>query len=173
MELFSTRAYDEIWVEEIAERAGVSRGLLYHYFPSKRDYYVAVSRAASEEIRQLTRQDPALPPDDQLRRGLDAFLRFAEEHPHGFLTAHRGSLAGDPEVRAMIVQGRERQASRILRVLTGGGRPPPLLRLAVLGWLALTEDVTAQWLEAPKMPREAVCDLLIRAFNGMVDPRPA
>ena len=147
----------------------MSRGLLYHYFPSKRDFYVAVSKAASGEIRQLTRQDPTLPLDDQLRRGLDAFLRFAQEHPHGFLTAYRGSLAGDPQVRAIVEQGRQRQASRILSVLTGGGRPPPLPRLAVRGWLALTEDVTAQWLEAPKMPREAVCDLLVRALNGMVD----
>ena len=52
MELFSTRAYDEIWVEEIADRAGVSRGLLYHYFPTKRDFYVAVNRAAAAEVRR-------------------------------------------------------------------------------------------------------------------------
>ena len=54
MELFSTRAYEEIWVEEIAERAGVSRGLLYHHFPTKRDFYVAVTRAAAAEVGELT-----------------------------------------------------------------------------------------------------------------------
>ena len=53
MELFSTRAYEEVWIEEIAERAGVSRGLLYHYFPTKRDFYVAVARAAVEDVREV------------------------------------------------------------------------------------------------------------------------
>src|SRR2546427_10743578 len=85
MELFSTRAYDEIWIEEIAEHAGVSRGLLYHYFPTKRDFYVAVTRTAAEEVRELTEPDPSLPPDERVRAGIDAFLRYAEEHPQGFL----------------------------------------------------------------------------------------
>src|SRR5947208_11102090 len=98
MELFSTRAYEEIWVEEIAERAGVSRGLLYHYFPTKRDFYVAVTRAAAKEAGDLTAPDPSLPADAQLRAGIDTFLRYAEQHSHGFLTAYRGSLGGDPEV---------------------------------------------------------------------------
>src|SRR5947209_10404289 len=67
IELFSTRAYDEIWVEEIADRAGVSRGLLYHYFPTKRDFYVAATRRAAAEAGQLTAPDPSLPADEQLR----------------------------------------------------------------------------------------------------------
>src|SRR2546427_4706066 len=98
MELFSTRAYDEVWIEEIAERAGISRGLLYHYFPTKRDFYVAVTRAAAAEVGELTAQAGALPPVERLRRGIDEYLRYAEAQPHGFLPAYPGSLAGVPEV---------------------------------------------------------------------------
>src|SRR6266699_6988019 len=78
LRLFSERAYDEIWVEEIAELAGISRGLLYHYFPTKRDFYVAVSRAAAAEAGELTAPDPSLPAPERLRAGIDAFVRYAE-----------------------------------------------------------------------------------------------
>src|SRR2546429_2451724 len=127
--LFSARAYEEIWVEEIADLAGVSRGLLYHYFPTKRDFYVAVSRAAAAEAGELTAPHASLPPTERLRAGIDAFVRYAEEHSQGFLTAYRGSLAGDSEVRAIVEEGRERQAARILETVAGDAEPPVLLRL--------------------------------------------
>lgn len=179
MELFSTRAYEEIWVEEIAKEAGISRGLLYHYFPTKRDFYVAVTRAAAAEAGRLTAPDPALPPGEQLRAGIDAFLRYAEEHSHGFLTAYRGSLAGDPEVRAIVEEGRQRQAARILNVMAGSADPSPLLRFAVRGWIAFAQAVTAEWLGERDPSREAVRDLLTKALFGAVEaamasnPKPA
>jgi AcrR family transcriptional regulator len=168
MELFSTRAYDEIWVEEIAEQAGISRGLLYHYFQTKRDFYVAVTRAASAEAAELTAPDPSLPPTEQLRAGIEAFVRYAEEHFEGFLTAYRGSLAGDPEVRAIIDAGRQRQCERILHLVVGDADPPPLLRLAVRGWIAFVQDITAQWLQYGNATRNAVCDLLADVLSRAI-----
>jgi AcrR family transcriptional regulator len=124
-------------LEEIAELAGISRGLLYHYFPTKRDFYVAVSRAAAAESGELTAPDRFLPASERLRAGIDAFVRYAEEHSQGFLTAYRGSLAGDPEVRAIVEEGRQRQAARILETVASDAEPAPLLRLAVHGWICL------------------------------------
>jgi AcrR family transcriptional regulator len=167
--LFSTRAYDEIWVEEIAEQAGISRGLLYHYFPTKRDFYVAVSRAAVAEAGEITAPDPSLPPGKRLRAGIDAFVSFAEEHSQGFLTAYRGSVAGDPEVRAIVEEGQQRQAARILEIVTSDAEPPPLLRLAVRGWIALARDIIARWLQEPDASRDEVCGLLSGALSGTID----
>jgi len=168
MELFSTRAYDELWVEEIAERAGISRGLLYRYFPTKRDFYVEVTRAAAAEAGELTAPDASQPPDEQLRSGIDAFLRYAEEHSQGFLTAYRGSLAGDPEVRAIVEEGRLRQSARIINIVVGDSEPPPLMCLAVQGWIAFAQNVIAQWLEQREPEREAVRDLLIGVLTGAI-----
>jgi AcrR family transcriptional regulator len=168
MRLFSARAYDEIWVEEIAELAGISRGLLYHYFPSKRDFYVAVSRAAAAEAGELTAPDPSLPPAERLRAGIDAFVRYADEHSHGFLTAYRGSLSGDSEVRAIVEEGRDRQAARILETVAGDAEPPTLLRLAVHGWIAFAQNVIARWLEERDATREAVRELLSGALSGVI-----
>jgi len=168
MRLFSTRAYEEIWVEEIAELAGISRGLLYHYFPTKRDFYVAVSRAAAAEAGELTAPDPSLPPAERLHAGIDAFVRYAEEHSQGFLTAYRGSLAGDPEVRAIVDEGRQRQASRILETVAGNAEPPALMRLAVRGWISLAQNIIALWLQEQDATREAVCELLSGALSGVI-----
>jgi AcrR family transcriptional regulator len=168
MQLFSSRAYEEIWVEEIAELAGISRGLLYHYFPTKRDFYVAVSRAAAAEAGELTVPDPSLPPVERLRSGIDAFVRYAEEHSQGFLTAYRGSLAGDSEVREIVEEGRQRQATRILGTVSPDAEPSAVLRLAVHGWIALAQSVIARWLEERDAPREAVCELLIGALIGVI-----
>jgi AcrR family transcriptional regulator len=168
MELFSTRAYEEIWVEEIAQRAGVSRGLLYHYFPTKRDFYVAVTRAAAAEVGELTVPARSLPLAEQLRVGIDAYLRYAEAHPHGFLTAYRGTLAGDPQVRATVEEGRRRQSARILEMLERDRAPTALLRLAVYGWTAMAQAVTADWLRRRQPRREAVRDLLANALIGIL-----
>ena len=168
MELFSTRAYDEVWVEEIAERAGISRGLLYHYFPTKRDFYVAVTRAAAAQVGELTAPAGSLPPAERLRRGIDEYLRYAEAHPHGFLTAYRGSLAGDAEVRATVEEGRRRQSTRILEVLGGDGEPGAVLALAIYGWTAMAQAVTAEWLARREPRREVVRDLLVDALGGTI-----
>jgi len=168
MELFSTRAYDEIWVEEIADRAGVSRGLLYHYFPTKRDFYVAVNRAAAAEVGELTAPARSLPLAEQLRAGIDAYLRYAEARPHGFLTAYRGALAGDAEVRATVEEGRQRQSARILEALESDREPTALLRLAIYGWTAMAQAVTADWLRRRAPRREVVRDLLADALMGTI-----
>ena len=169
MRLFSTRAYEEIWVEEIAELAGISRGLLYHYFPTKRDFYVAVSRAAAAEAGEVTAPDPSLPPSERLRAGIDAFVRYAEEHSQGFLTAYRGSLSGDSEVRAIVEEGRQRQSARILETVARDAEPPPLLRLAVHGWIAFAQNIIARWLQEPEATREAVCQLLRGTLSGAIE----
>src|SRR2546423_8774486 len=80
MELFAKRPYDEVWVEEIAAEAGVSRGLLYHYFPTKRDFFVEVVRAQFEHVAQLTVPDTSKPALDGRRATLDAYIRTVEEN---------------------------------------------------------------------------------------------
>jgi AcrR family transcriptional regulator len=167
MELFSTRAYEDIWIDEIADQAGISRGLLYHYFPTKRDFYLAVSKAAADEIRDLTQPDPSLPAIEQVRRALDAFLRKAEERSEGFLTAYRGALAADPEVRRIVETSRVFQSERVLAAL-GRRDPTPLLQIAVRGWVAFVQDVTAQWLQQRALGREGMLDMLVATLEGAI-----
>ena len=83
-EVFGQRPYDEVRIDEIAERAGVSRALMYHYFPDKRAFFAAVLRAESQRLFDATNTPPS--PDlclfDQLREGVIAYLRYYEENPN-------------------------------------------------------------------------------------------
>src|SRR5271170_6359642 len=72
IDLFAARAYDEVSIDELARAAGVSKGLLYHYFPTKRDFYVAtVQEAARQLIERTTGHDDRATPRERLRAGLD------------------------------------------------------------------------------------------------------
>src|SRR4051795_5576105 len=73
-ELFARHSFSELSMAQIAREAGISKPLLYHYFPSKRAFFLATLEAAAEEVRRRTDPDPALPPAEALAGSLDAFL---------------------------------------------------------------------------------------------------
>src|SRR6266436_4562893 len=81
--VFGERPYDEVRIDEIAERAGVSRALMYHYFPDKRAFFAAVVRAEGERLFEATNSPPDAEASlfEQLRAGVSAYLRYDEEHP--------------------------------------------------------------------------------------------
>lgn len=85
------------------------------------------------------------------------------------MTAYRGSLASDPEVRAIVEEGRQRQAARILETVASDAEPAPLLRLAVHGWIACAQNIIARWLQERDATREAVCELLCGALSGAIE----
>src|SRR3954454_15761140 len=72
--LFAERGYDELSMAQIAREAGISKALLYHYFPSKQELFRATLGEAAEELRVRTDPDPSLPPLEQMAASLDAFL---------------------------------------------------------------------------------------------------
>ena len=65
-DLFTRFAYDELSMARIAKEAGISKALLYHYFPSKEAYFVATLEEKAAELQQRTEPDPSLPPFEQL-----------------------------------------------------------------------------------------------------------
>ncbi|MFI9648133.1 TetR/AcrR family transcriptional regulator [Streptomyces sp. NPDC052040] len=172
--LFSENPYDEVWIEQVAEIAGVSRGLLYHYFPTKRDFFTAVVERESERLLRMTEAVPGIPVRDQLAASLDTFLAQVEEHAHGFRAFHRADAAGDQTVRRVYRRSLAAQERQILAALAGdpefgpavGERPE--LRIAVRGWLAFTTAVCLEWLRGADLSREQVRELCARALWGVV-----
>jgi AcrR family transcriptional regulator len=168
LELFSSRPYDEVWIEEVAQRAGVSRGLLYHYFPTKRDFYVAVVRSVSDTVRDLAEPDPGLPPLARLRASIDAYIDFAEQNRHGMLTTHRAAIGADPEVRAILAGNQAEATRRIVAQVAGGAEVPATLTVAINGWLRLMSSSVVDWLESPSVERGLLRDFLTNAFVALV-----
>jgi AcrR family transcriptional regulator len=166
LRLFSDRPYDELAIDDIAAEAGVAKGLLYYYFGSKRGFYVAIVQAAARELGARLDPDRSLPPAERLRRALDAYLVYVEEHSAGYRTLLAGGLGSDPEVRAI----RDDQRAFVMRlILDGIGQPRdpvPALRAALEGWLSFVEGVSLDWLLRRDLERDEVRGLLIAALGG-------
>src|SRR4051812_50104002 len=99
---------------EVARAAGISKGLLYHYFPSKRDLFVATLEAAASELRAITEPDPSLPVQEQLVSVLDTYLAWIDEHADSYAKLLE-SASGSGDVGAYMAQGRAGAGGRMRR----------------------------------------------------------
>jgi len=167
--LFAGRAYDEVWIEEVAEIAEVSRGLLYHYFPTKKDFFLEILRAQRDRLLEMSAPDASLPVHERLRAGLDVYLEFARTHPDGYRIVHRAAAGIDPEVREIREAGLAVNEERLLAAL-GELRPvTEATRLAVHGWLQFVSAVILDWLDHGRVPQAELRAMCERALFAAVD----
>jgi AcrR family transcriptional regulator len=171
-EVFGQRPYDEVRIDEIAERAGVSRALMYHYFPDKRAFFAAVVRAEGERLFEATDAipDPELSMFDQLRSGVLAYVHYEEAHPHGAWAAYMGAGRSDPVLRGIEDIDNDRQVNRIMsRIAETVGEPLDSkverdLRITVYGWLAFTFEMCRQRIMDPSIDAGYVADTCAHAL---------
>ncbi|MEE6166894.1 MULTISPECIES: TetR/AcrR family transcriptional regulator [unclassified Mycolicibacterium] len=175
-EVFGQRPYDEVRIDEIAERAGVSRALMYHYFPDKRAFFAAVVRAEGERLFAATDTppEPGQSLFGQLRAGVMAYLRYDEEHPHGAWAAYMGMGRADPVLRGIDDIDNDRQANRIMgRIAEAASQPLDAklerdLRATIYGWLAFTFEMCRQRLLDPSIDAGFVADTCAHALLDAV-----
>ena len=164
-ELFATHSFAELSMARIAREAGISKALLYHYFPSKQDFFVATLRQGAQEIARRTEPDPDLPPLEALAGSLDAFLGWIEENELAYrkLMESAGSV---PEVQALLDEIRNATSSRILDGLGAGDPPPPKMRTAARAWLWFMDGAILDWLDNRDLTRTELRDLLLGSLAG-------
>ena len=178
IEVFSTQPYEEISIESLAEAAGISKGLLYHYFRGKREFYVEAIRAASLQLRALTKPNPALPPVERLRAAIDAHLNYLEEHGAVYTAIYRGGLAIAPEVGKVVEEHRQVVLRWFLKSM-GIVRPRPVMRMALRAWISMVEGASLDWVSHRELERTELCDLLMAGYFAVlhkaveIDPKAA
>ena len=165
--LFAKHAYADLSMARIAREAGISKALLYHYFPSKQDFFMATLQQGAEEIARRTQPDPDLPPMEALAGSVDGFLGWIEENELAYRKTME-SVGSVPEVRVLIDQIRDATSARILEGLGAGDPPPPKLRAAARAWLWFMDGVILDWLEHRDMSRTEVRDLLLASLAGSI-----
>jgi AcrR family transcriptional regulator len=167
LRLFGSRPYDDISIEEISHLAGMSKGLLYHYFPSKRDFYVACLRAASAQLRRLMLPDPTLPPAEQSRVSLLVYLSHVRSNLAKVRALVEGGIGADPEVVAVVEEFRRAIWQSMLDRMSCSD-DEHLLRYAVRGWIRFVEAMALEWAEAgaADADREAVIDVCLAALSA-------
>ena len=164
-ELFTRHSFGELSMSRIAREAGISKALLYHYFPSKRHFFVATLQDAAEELARRTQPDPELPPAEALSASLDAFLGWIEENEPAYrkLMESAGTV---PEVGEWIARVRDDTSARILDGLGAGVDPPPKLRAAARAWLWFIDGAILDWLDHRDLERPELRDLLLGSLAG-------
>lgn len=163
-ELFARHGYEELSMARIAREAGISKALLYHYFPSKRAYFSASLEQAAEELAEATAPDPDRPPVEQLSAGLDAYLAWVERH----MGAYDKLIRRPGEVRELVERVRDETAARILEAISPDREPAPALRAAVRGWLWFTDGAVLDWIEHRDIDRQRLHSLLLGTLLGAV-----
>jgi AcrR family transcriptional regulator len=173
LELFSEQTYDEVSIDELAQAAGISKGLLYHYFPTKRDFYVATVREAAHHLLECTETPEGMDPMARLEAGLDRYIEYVGKHGKPYQALLRSGVGADPEVAAIVEGTREKLCARLLEgapVGVGGD----VVRLALRGWLGFVEAVVVEWLDARRvMEPIALRTMLVQVLVGAVSAASA
>lgn len=189
LEHFGARAYDDVAIDAIADAAGISKGLLYHYFPTKRAYYAATVREAASRLIDSTETDDSAAPLVRLHAGLDAYLGYVRVHAKAYATLMRSGVGVDPEIARIVDETRATFVERLTSGFAQGapGDLPgalragyasgllgsPLIRLALRGWVGFAEAASLGWTEAiaagePAPSQTEIRDLLANALMEIV-----
>lgn len=163
-ELFTSNRYEDLSMSRIASEAGISKALLYHYFPSKQAFFEETLGAWAEQLRERTEPDPDLPPAEQLAHSLDAFLALVEENASAYRNLIASAL-GTPEIQELVESVRQSTAERILDALYATDRPPKA-RIAVKGWLWFMDGACLDWIEHRDVERGELRDMLLGVLMG-------
>ncbi len=167
--VFSERSYDEVSVDDLARAAGISKGLLYHYFPTKRDFYIAALKQAASDLVARTETPEAASPEESVVLGLHTYFDFVEEHGGAYLALVRGGLGTDPEVYGILEGTRATFVERIVEELPAPARPAsPVLRALLRGWLGFVEATVTEWLLRRDVTREQLVPLMTAVLGQCV-----
>jgi AcrR family transcriptional regulator len=168
LELLPTTPVQELTIDEVARRAGISRSLLFHYFATKRDYYTAVTRAAADLLMEHLLPRPGTAADEQVTGMLDRYVGWVETYRETHLAFVRGAAGGDPWVSEVYEETRTRLVDLALTALE---LPDDLARRQlVLAWFAFTEDLVASWVRQPTMTRPELLALLRDVLDRLARP---
>jgi AcrR family transcriptional regulator len=173
-QLFSERHYDAVSTAEVAQAAGVARGLVNHYFRTKRELYVEVVRSMLEVPDDLF---PAPADADESERNavlsdaVDRWLRTVKANRGTWLACIGAQGFGrDPELEAVLEDARRRIIDQLIALAWG---PPqeatPQVRALMRGYEGFAQAITADWLTSGRLSRREVHELLVQGLAALVD----
>jgi AcrR family transcriptional regulator len=175
LRLLVSRPIHDLPLDVVAAEAGISRGLLFHYFPTKRDYYAAVIEAAAQRLlNAIEAADVAVgagaSTQERVTAMVDRFATFIARRRAPYVALVRGAAGGDDLVNAIHEQTRAALVLHATELL-----PPPvnpgeqtLWQVTIAGWLAFVEDVLLGWSAEQFVPRAVIVGFLVDALDALL-----
>lgn len=174
--LLATRSLDELSIDLLAEEAGISRGLLYHYFGNKHAFHEAVVRRAADDLIAQTAPPAEGDPLERLQVSLAAYVDYVLANFEGYVSLLKGAAGGNEALRAIHDEVRGVLSERIFTEQDSSGDPDGVLiadtphnRLVVRGWSAMIEELVVAWGTDPAgVTRQELLDIIAGALPALV-----
>ena len=184
VEVFGKRPYDEVRIDEIAERAGVSRALMYHYFPDKRAFFAAVVKDQAERLYDATNNLPSAGMTffEEIRVGVLAYMAYQQENPESAWAAYVGLGRTDPVLLGIDDEHKNRQLEQFMTriaefmsAIPGAKLEPDVerdLRVILQGWLAFTFEICRRRIIDPTTDADRLADSCAHALLDVIARMP-
>ena len=169
VQLFGERPYAAVSTTDIARAAGIARGLLNHYFGTKRELYLEVVRRLVT-ITDLPGADVRLtgPLRERVERSVDWFLDTVGEHARTYVAVTGAEGVGaDPEIERILAEADDAAARRVLE-LVGLPADRPEHRAVIRAYGGLVKAAMREWVRDGSLAREDVRRLLARVLETIV-----
>ena len=166
--LFAERAYDAVSIEDIASCAGVTRGLVHHYFGGRKEVYIGllerIGAQREDQLRQPTGRSARARVADSVSRWLD----WTETNRTIWLaTIARGEDIADPDVRRVVADLVDRAVALLTTFHADIAQDSPRLRHALECWTGLNRTATRRWLRG-EATRNATHELLASTLEHVL-----
>ncbi|HEX9711969.1 MAG TPA: TetR/AcrR family transcriptional regulator [Actinomycetota bacterium] len=170
-EVFADQGYHGAGMEEIAQRAGVTKPVLYQHFSGKKELYLALldSDMTELQIEVSAALDSAETNHERIRRGLETYFSYIDENTDTFRLMFRETLGADPEFREAIDRFRDAIAGTIGTIIAEETRlPREESELLARGVMGMSEAAALWWIEQRRIDKsELVADLTTLAWRGL------
>ncbi|WP_051486085.1 TetR/AcrR family transcriptional regulator [Nocardioides sp. J54] len=173
--LLATRSLDELSIDLLAEEAGISRGLLYHYFGGKQGYYEAVVQHAADQLYRRTAPPAAGEPMDRLLVSLGGYVDYVVAHHTGYRSLVTAARGGNEKLRAIYDTTFAALADRFFTSDPDGLVLPdtPAVRLLIHAWQAMVEDLVLTWCDDPAgLTRDDLLQVITTSLPALVETLP-
>ncbi|PTR25796.1 TetR family transcriptional regulator [Rhodococcus sp. OK519] len=158
----STRPIHALSIDQVAQKAGISRGLLFRYFPTKQDYYVAVVGAAARRLLRAAVPSSEEPDTDPLWAVVHAFVSFIDRHGANYQSFFHGGFGADPQIQEIRENMKNTMVERTLEAT--GTEPSPATRMLLRGWWSMVESLAIDRTVDPVFTVDDVVDRAIAAL---------
>lgn len=171
--MLSTRPIEDLSIDALADEAGISRGLLYHYFANKTEFHVAVVKKLSEDLYLITAPTSDEDPLVQLRLSLEAYVAYVVENHDAYVALVRAVTSGNPEMLQIYRDARaalvERLFDRADNLGLEGIADTPATRLLADSWAIFVEDLVLAWIaDDAGLTRDELLDKLVGVLVALV-----
>lgn len=169
LEAYAIQSPDSVPMAELARRAGSSPALIYHYFGDRDGLATAALSLAADELIAAMQVDPTATVAEQLDTGLGIYLDYLAAHPASWTALLRAGSGSDEGIAAIARRVDDHATALSVRAVTGSIDGPPLLELAIRGWLEMVKSSCLHWLATGTPARPVLHALLSGTFAGCVE----